>query len=134
MSYIEAIQNQIDATSPILERIVCLCPVPERGSLNSGGKVCGKKRYDRVTVGLIEEDINHWQHKTRAVLAACYVVQTSIWYPYYAKHKKLHGNEKEDDVNLQEPEIYSAIPWCFWLFKLIVVVIAYFLMGIFLLR
>lgn len=63
-----------------------------------------------------------------------YVVQTSIWYPYYAKHKKLHGNEKEDDVNLLEPEIYSAIPWCFWLFKLIMVVIAYFLMGIFLLR
>ena len=63
-----------------------------------------------------------------------YVIQTAIWYPYYAKHKELHKNEKEDDVNLQEPEIYSAIPWCFWLFKLIMVVIAYFLMGIFLLR
>lgn len=82
MSYIEAIQNQIDATSPILERIVCLCPVPERGSLNSGGKVCGKKRYDRVTVGLIEEDINHWQHKTRAVLAACFSDDSEYKYAF----------------------------------------------------
>lgn len=63
-----------------------------------------------------------------------YVIQTAIWYPYYAKHKELHKNEKEDDVNLQEPEIYSAIPWCFWLFKLIIVIIAYFMMGLFLLR
>lgn len=63
-----------------------------------------------------------------------YVIQTAIWYPYYAKHKELHKNEKEEDVNLQEPEMYSVIPWCFWLFKLIMVVIAYFLMGLFLLR
>lgn len=63
-----------------------------------------------------------------------YVIQTAIWYPYYVKHKEQHKNEKEDDVNLHEPEIYSAIPWCFWLFKLIIVVVAYFLMGIFLLR
>lgn len=48
-----------------------------------------------------------------------YVIQTAIWYPYYAKHKEIHKEEKEDDVNLQEPEIYSAIPWCFWVFKLL---------------
>lgn len=69
------------------------------------------------------------------ILDLCqYVIQTAIWYPYYAKHKELHKNEKEDDVNLQEPEIYSAIPWCFWLFKLIMVMIAFFLMGLFLLK
>ena len=89
MSYIEAIQNQIDATSPILERIVCLCPVPERGPLNSGGKVCGKKRYDRVTVGLIEEDINHWQHKTRAVLAACFSDDSGYKHVYEFNSKRI---------------------------------------------
>lgn len=72
MNCIEVIQNQIDAASPILERVVCLCPLPERGSLNSGGKVSGKKRYDRISVGLIEEEINRWQYKTRAVLATCF--------------------------------------------------------------
>ena len=63
-----------------------------------------------------------------------YVIQTAIWYPYYAKHKEIHKEEKEDDVNLQEPEIYSAIPWCFWVFKLLFVIVAYFMLGMFLLK
>ena len=63
-----------------------------------------------------------------------YVIQTAIWYPYYAKHKEIHKEEKEDDVNLQEPEIYSAIHWCFWVFKLLFVIIAYFMLGMFLLK
>ena len=63
-----------------------------------------------------------------------YVIQTLIWYPYYAKHKELHENEKEDDVNLNEPESYGVIPWIFWSFKLIMVIAAYYLMGQFLLR
>ena len=98
MNYIEAIQNQIDATSPILERIVCLCPVPERGSLNSGGKVCGKKRYDRVTVGLIEENINHWQHKTRAVLAACFSDDSEYKYSFERTivERRLHYDAKKE--------------------------------------
>lgn len=63
-----------------------------------------------------------------------YVLQTAIWYPYYTKNKELHKNEREDDVNLQEPEIYNILPWGFWIFKLIVVVVAYILMGLFLLK
>lgn len=63
-----------------------------------------------------------------------YVIQTTIWYPYYAKHKEIHKEEKEDDVNLQEPEIHSAIPWCFCVFKLLFIIIAYFMLGMFLLK
>ncbi len=63
-----------------------------------------------------------------------YVIQTAIWYPYYTKYKEQHKDEKEDDVNLQEPESYNIIPWGFWIFKLIIVVIAYILMGLFLLK
>ena len=63
-----------------------------------------------------------------------YVIQTAIWYPYYTKYKELHKDKKEDDVNLQEPESYNIIPWCFWIFKLIIVIIAYILMGLFLLK
>ena len=63
-----------------------------------------------------------------------YVIQTAIWYPYYTKYKELHKDKKEDDVNLQEPESYNIIPWGFWIFKLIIVIIAYILMGLFLLK
>ena len=63
-----------------------------------------------------------------------YVIQTAIWYPYYTKYKELHKDEKEDDVNLQEPESYNIIPWGFWFLKLMIVIIAYILMGLFLLR
>lgn len=63
-----------------------------------------------------------------------YVIQTAIWYPYYTKYKELHKDEKEDNVNLQEPESYNIIPWGFWFFKLMIVIIAYILMGLFLLR
>lgn len=62
-----------------------------------------------------------------------YVIQTAIWYPYYLKNKKKHANENEEDVILNEPEIYSAIPWCLWIIKLVIVVAAYVLMGVFLL-
>lgn len=63
-----------------------------------------------------------------------YVIQTAIWYPYYLDNKKLHPMDNEEDVNLQEPEKYSIIPWAFWIFKLIIVVVAYFMMGWFLLK
>ena len=63
-----------------------------------------------------------------------YVIQTGIWYPYYIKNKEQHKDEKEDDVNLQEPESYNIIPWGFWIFKLIIVIIAYIFLGLFLLK
>lgn len=62
-----------------------------------------------------------------------YVIQTIIWYPYYVGKKKKHKGENEENVILQEPEIYNVIPWCFWIFKLIIVVVAYFILGLFLL-
>lgn len=62
-----------------------------------------------------------------------YVIQTAIWYPYYKEQKEKHKDEKEEDVNLNEPEKYNTIPWWFWIFKLIIVVFAYVLMGCFLL-
>ncbi len=63
-----------------------------------------------------------------------YDIQTGIWYPYYIKNKEQHKDEKEDDVNLQEPESYNIIPWGFWIFKLIIVIIAYIFLGLFLLK
>lgn len=72
MDLITAIQKQIDATSPIMERLVCLRPAPTRGYPGSGGVTSGKKRYDKTTISLIEEEIDKWQLNTRAVLAACF--------------------------------------------------------------
>jgi hypothetical protein len=63
-----------------------------------------------------------------------YVIQTLIWYPYYVRQKKKHPNENEDTIDLNEPESYSVIPWMFWIFKLLMVIAAYFQMGLFLLR
>lgn len=62
-----------------------------------------------------------------------YVIQTVIWYLYYIRHKKEKKDKIEDEVNLNEPEIYSLVPWIFWSIKLIVVVVAYYKIGIFLL-
>ena len=62
-----------------------------------------------------------------------YVIQTVIWYSYYIRHKKEKKDKIEDEVNLNEPEIYSLVPWIFWSIKLIIVVVAYYKIGIFLL-
>lgn len=55
MNSIQAIQKQIDAASPILERIATLTPAPDRSYLVSGSQSTGKKRYDKVIVVHIEE-------------------------------------------------------------------------------
>ena len=72
MEVINAIQKQVDAASPILAKILFMKPVPERSYLNPSGQTSGKKRYDKIEVKLLEEEIDKWQHSTRAVLAACF--------------------------------------------------------------
>lgn len=63
-----------------------------------------------------------------------YVLQTGIWYPYYKKHKELHLGEDEENVILQEPENYNIVPWAIWIIKLLLVILAYIIMGCFLLK
>jgi len=63
-----------------------------------------------------------------------YVLQTGIWYPYYKKYKKLHLGEDEENVILQEPENYNIVPWAIWIVKLLLVIVAYTMMGCFLLK
>ncbi len=62
-----------------------------------------------------------------------YFVQILIWYPYYVSKKKENRDKNEEDVILNEPEKYNIIPWLLWLAKLIVVIVAYYIMGLFLL-
>lgn len=72
MNCIEAIQKQIDTASPIMERIAGLVPAPDRSFLAPGIQSTGKKRYDKVMVSQIEEQIKRWQYATKAVLATCF--------------------------------------------------------------
>ena len=65
-----AIQGQIDAASPILERLFYLKAAPV---FAGSDQKMGNKHYDKATISVIEERINSWQLKTRAVLAACFV-------------------------------------------------------------
>lgn len=72
MEVINAIQKQVDAASSILQKILFMRPIPERSNLSPDRQTSGKTRYDKTEVKLIEEEIDKWQHSTRAVLAACF--------------------------------------------------------------
>jgi len=48
---IDAIQNQIDAATPILQRLIDLHPVSERPQYGPPGLTRGKIHYNRTTVG-----------------------------------------------------------------------------------
>lgn len=63
-----------------------------------------------------------------------YFLQTTIWYFYYLKNKskRKQTNGVEDTINLQEPEWLNILPWLFWLGKFLLVIVAYFLIGCFL--
>lgn len=63
-----------------------------------------------------------------------YFIQTLIWYFYYLKQKHTNENDNEDDVIVQEPEKRNIIPWILWCVKFIIVIIAYILLGYFLLK
>lgn len=69
MNSLEAIQNQIDAASPILEWLTSLIPVPNRSYPVLGVQNTAKKCYDKVRVYELEEQINRWQYVTKGVLA-----------------------------------------------------------------
>ena len=72
MEVINVIQKQIETASLILGKILFMRPIPERSYMSLGVQTSGKKRYDKTEVKLIEEEIDKWQHSSRAVLAACF--------------------------------------------------------------
>ena len=69
---VDAIQKQIDAAVPILRRIIALQPAPVRPQNGVTGLTSGKIRYGKTTIELIEQQIDEWQSKTKAVLAGCF--------------------------------------------------------------
>lgn len=69
---IVTIQNQIDNAAPILRCLISLQPAPVRPQYGTAGQTCGKIRYNKTTVELIEQQIDEWQVKTKAALAGCF--------------------------------------------------------------
>lgn len=69
---IDAIQKQIDTAAPILRRIIALQPAPVRPQYGTAGLTSGKIHYGKTTVELIEQQVDEWQIKTKAVLAGCF--------------------------------------------------------------
>lgn len=69
---IKLIQEQIDAVSPILERVACLRPSPTPPRYGAQELSTGKVRYEKTTIKLIEEQVDGWQYKTRGALAGCF--------------------------------------------------------------
>ena len=55
---INAIQGQIEAVSPILERLIYLKAIPV---FTDSDQTSGKKHYDKAAINEIEERINSWQ-------------------------------------------------------------------------
>ena len=102
MNFIEAIQKQIDAASPILERIAGLVPAPDRSFLAPGIQITGRKRYDKVMVSQIEEQINRWQYATKAVLATCFSVGSDHYREFdhtIIEHRDFNLDAKQDLAN-----------------------------------
>ena len=102
MNCIEAIQRQIDDASPILERIASLVPVPDRSFLASGIQSTGKKRYDKVMVSQIEEQINRWQYATKTVLATCFRAGSEHYREFehtIVEHRDFNLDAKQDLTN-----------------------------------
>ena len=102
MNCIEAIQKQIDAASPILERIASLVPAPDRSFLAPGIQSTGKKRYDKVMVSQIEEQINRWQYATKAVLATCFRAGSEHYREFehtIVEHRDFNLDAKQDLTN-----------------------------------
>lgn len=65
---ISAIQKQINEVEPILNKLSCLRVAPSRPY----GAMPGVKRYDKISRGKIEEEINTWQYATKTVLYTCF--------------------------------------------------------------
>lgn len=57
--------------------------------------------------------------------------QSLIWYGYYW-HKRTKGASEEDEMN--EPECPNIIPWFLLISKVIALIIAYWFLGLYLLK
>lgn len=102
MNCIEAIQKQIDAASPILERIAGLVPAPDRSYLVPVGNGISKKRYDKVMVSQVEEQINQWQYATKTVLATCFSAGSDHYREFehtIVEHRDFNLDAKQDLAN-----------------------------------
>jgi hypothetical protein len=98
----ETIQKQIDAASPILERIAGLVPVPDRSFLAPGIQSTVKKRYDKVMVAQIEEQIKRWQYATKTVLATCFSAGSDHYREFehtIVEHRDFNLDAKQDLAN-----------------------------------
>ena len=59
-----------------------------------------------------------------------YAISSVIWYFYYCC-KKEEGKD-DNEVNVNEPEIFNMIPWFLFICKIISLICAYIKIGIFL--
>ncbi len=69
---IDLIHKQIDTASPIMQRIIALQPVPVRPQYGATGLTSGMMHYSKATIKLLEQQIDEWQIKTKAILAGCF--------------------------------------------------------------
>lgn len=68
---IEAIMKQIDAASPILQRLTYTKALP--GGIKVGGaQALAEVCYDSAAISEFEEMISRWQYATKAILSSCF--------------------------------------------------------------
>ena len=68
---IEAIMKQIDAASPILQRLTYTKALPG-GIKASGAQALAEVCYDSAEISEFEEMISRWQYATKAILSSCF--------------------------------------------------------------
>lgn len=61
-----------------------------------------------------------------------YVWTTCIWYRFYLRQRKLHTSCDEDTASVQEPESYNVVSWGLFGLKILTMISAYVLIGLFL--
>lgn len=62
-----------------------------------------------------------------------YLLQTIIWYRFYTCKKKELLKKQVEDVEssiVNEKELYSIIPWCFWGLKILFTIIAFIFIAV----
>ena len=91
MNSIEAIQEQIEAASPILEKIAYLKPIPTRPIYGVTAGTLGKRSYDKQTVAQIEEEIKRWQYTAKTVLASCFTAGSNHYRDFGNTISDNHG-------------------------------------------
>lgn len=68
---IEAIIKQVDAASPILQRLTYIKALP--GGLKAGGaQALAEVCYDSAALSELEEMVSRWQYATKAILSLCF--------------------------------------------------------------